>query len=215
MITSVTHGRPGTAMIAWQDRLSSEQIATVVDYIRAEFMRPPVHPTPAAGAGQSLYKQHCAVCHGDKGAGAQWTQYSLNPAPRDFTAPESRAELTRERMLTSATYGRPGTAMMPFSSRLSAADIALVVDYIRSSFMGLSDGADGAVPLKIAGPAALTVDMTLPFPDGLSGDAARGGEFYMKNCITCHGHDGDGRGPRAAFNTPPPVILLARRRGAP
>ena len=176
--------------------------------------------------GQAIYKRHCAVCHGDKGSGAQWTQYSLNPAPRDFTAPQSRAELSRERMLTSVTYGRPGTAMMPFSSRLDAKQIASVVDYIRSSFMGKGDEAIAAPPDSRQGsgaksggqqnaPAVLApVDMSLPFPRGLVGDARRGGEFYMNNCFTCHGREGNGRGPRAAFNNPPPRNFIGDRARA-
>ena len=181
-----------------------------------------VEPAP----GQAIYKRHCAVCHGDKGSGAQWTQYSLNPAPRDFTAPQSRAELSRERMLTSVTYGRPGTAMMPFSSRLDAKQIASVVDYIRSSFMGKGDEAIAAPPDSRQGsgaksggqqnaPAVLApVDMSLPFPRGLVGDARRGGEFYMNNCFTCHGREGNGRGPRAAFNNPPPRNFIGDRARA-
>ena len=38
MIHSVTHGRPGTAMTAYQTQLSDEEIADVVDYIRDAFM---------------------------------------------------------------------------------------------------------------------------------------------------------------------------------
>lgn len=192
-----------------------------------------VAPVP----GQAIYKRHCAVCHGDKGSGAQWTQYSLNPAPRDFTAPRSRAELSRERMLTSVTYGRPGTAMMPFSSRLDAKQIASVVDYIRSSFMGeaqespaapanagkgsgtgsgmASGKASGGDGSQTAAPAVLVpADMSLPFPRGLVGDARRGGKFYMKNCFTCHGREGNGRGPRAAFNNPPPRNFLGAQARA-
>ena len=174
--------------------------------------------------GQAIYKRHCAVCHGDKGSGAQWTQYSLNPAPRDFTAPQSRAELSRERMLTSVTYGRPGTAMMPFSSRLDAKQIASVVDYIRLSFMSRGDeattvprdsGNGSRADTEGSAPAVLTpVDMSLSFPRGLVGDARRGGEFYMKNCFTCHGREGNGRGPRAAFNNPPPRNFIGDRARA-
>jgi len=40
MIYSVTHGHPGTAMIAWGVRFSDEQISQVVDYVRDSFMFP-------------------------------------------------------------------------------------------------------------------------------------------------------------------------------
>lgn len=38
MIHSVTNGRPGTAMTAYETQLSAEEIASVVDYIRENFM---------------------------------------------------------------------------------------------------------------------------------------------------------------------------------
>ena len=47
MIHSVTHGRPGTAMTAFNTQLGEEEIAAVVDYIREEFMI----EAPAAGVG--------------------------------------------------------------------------------------------------------------------------------------------------------------------
>lgn len=38
MIQSVTHGRPGTAMMPWKDNLTEEDIRSVVRYIRRAFM---------------------------------------------------------------------------------------------------------------------------------------------------------------------------------
>ncbi len=166
MITSVTFGRPNTAMVGWQGRLDETQIAGVVDYVRATFMRDPsladaTDANPAASpsllalstpvstgrSGRTIYKRHCSACHGDKGNGSTWTKNGLNPPPRDFTSDEAREYLNRERMITSVTYGRTGTAMMPFSSRLSADEIAKVVDYIRGDFMrvaGVAASADAS-----------------------------------------------------------------------
>ncbi len=171
MITSVTFGRPNTAMVGWQGRLDESQIAGVVDYVRSTFMRDPAladeaganlaasssllalsTPVSSGRSGRTIYKRHCSACHGDKGNGATWTKNGLSPPPRDFTSAEAREYLTRERMITSVTYGRTGTAMMPFSSRLSADEIVTVVDYIRGDFM------------RVAGVAA-TTDATLDQDD--------------------------------------------------
>ena len=38
MIDAVANGREGTAMTAWRNRLSPGQIASVVDFVRSEFM---------------------------------------------------------------------------------------------------------------------------------------------------------------------------------
>ncbi len=51
-------------------------------------------------------------------------------------------------------------------------------------------------------------DMSLPMPLGLKGDPDKGRIFFMGNCFTCHGVNGDGQGPRAYFITPPPRNFL-------
>jgi len=210
MRISIRYGRPGTAMISWEKKLSSEQINGLADYIRSRFMR---RPTAAdAGEGARLYKKHCSACHGDKGSGAQWTRFSLNPAPRDFTAAAARDELSRERMLTSVTFGRPGTAMMSFRKRLTAEQIATVVDYIRNDFMRIGVQAEADAPADTSGQAVATIvqaDMTLAFPHGLVGNLQRGRDFYLHNCFTCHGTHGRGDGPRSGFINPRPRNFIS------
>src|SRR3989304_1648785 len=46
-------------------------------------------------------------------------------------------------------------------------------------------------------PKPVVADMSLPMPQGLKGDVAKGHDFYMQNCSTCHGVTGAGDGPRA------------------
>jgi mono/diheme cytochrome c family protein len=219
MLNSVANGRPGTAMMPFAGRLTADQIEAVVDHIRASFMLRDEVPLSAEmlteATGERIYISNCAVCHGDDGNGAMWTKSSLNPPPRDFTS-ASRDELSRERMINSVTYGRPGTAMMSFAARLSTDDIAAVVDFVRGKFLGqpaqarAAGAMPGHPPFGSAAPSPVSpVDFSLPFPAGLHGDAAKGGEFYMKNCITCHGERGDGQGPRSAFNRPPPRNFLS------
>lgn len=207
MINSIAHGRPGTAMVGFGQRLSEEEIAAVADHIRASFMTARDGKAESRPAklvlGEQLYVRNCAVCHGDKGSGAMWTQSSLNPAPRDFTSPATREELSRERMINSVTFGRPGTAMMSFSKRLSPAEIETVVDYVRATFF-LKEPA--ALPPEHA--QRVQADMAQPFPNDLRGDAAWGREFYEHNCFTCHGKEGDGKGPRSKFINPKPRNFL-------
>jgi len=161
MINSIANGREGTAMVAWSDRMTGAQIVALVDFIRLNFMQDvdgvsirqslpradQVQPglvdefaaernTPEHLAkGKDLYVEHCRVCHGDRGNGATWTNTVLNPSPRNFTSPQSRRIITRERMLASVAYGRKETAMMSFSGRLDKDEIAAVVDYVRITFM--------------------------------------------------------------------------------
>ncbi|NOZ52922.1 MAG: c-type cytochrome [Gammaproteobacteria bacterium] len=138
MISSVAYGRPGTGMMPHKDRFSPQQIEAVVDYIRDNFMMKPQQSGELLVThvkGETVYMKYCAVCHGDKGNSAIWTKNGLNPQPRDFGSAQSRAELTRERMINSVANGRPGTAMMPHNKRLTGQEIVEVVDYIRSAFM--------------------------------------------------------------------------------
>jgi mono/diheme cytochrome c family protein len=172
MIDSVTNGRPGTAMVAHKKRLSEQQIADLVDYIRSHFMQLPSAEAgvPAAvSLGEKIYTQNCAVCHGDSGNTAFWAKNGLNPPPRDFTSPEAQSVLTRDRMVHSVTNGRPGTGMMPFKTRLSADDIKAVVGFIRFKFMGVDPETDtGAAPLAPSKPVT-PAPVAQAHPGGIPG----------------------------------------------
>lgn len=139
MIAAVKGGVPGTAMVGWKSQLTDEQIAGVVDYIANTFMAPSVGAD--ASRGRQIYARVCSVCHGDRGKGSMWASANLRPAPRDFSSPEARAELTRDRMLASVAAGRPGTAMPGYATRLSVADMNAVVDYIRGAVMRIDANA--------------------------------------------------------------------------
>ncbi|MCK9985756.1 MAG: hypothetical protein AzoDbin1_02228 [Azoarcus sp.] len=65
-------------------------------------------------------------------------------------------------------------------------------------------------PVKPVAPEE-RADMAAPYPSGLKGEAAKGKEFYEKNCAECHGVKGDGQGPRAYFIRPVPRDFLHER----
>jgi mono/diheme cytochrome c family protein len=198
MIASTTFGIPGTAMTPWKSQLSDQEIVSVVDFIRARFMMSV--SSKDASRGRQVYAEYCSVCHGDSGAGAVWAMAGLSPPPMNFTRPEFKYSLSRERMVQSVTFGRVETAMTGWSDRLNASDIEAVVDYIRYGFMGIADESGGA--------QSIPVDMSASFASGLVGDSARGMGLYTANCATCHGNTGDGRGPRAYFINPKPRNFL-------
>lgn len=228
MIESVTNGRSGTAMSAWKSQLSQREIESIVDYVRNTFM--PAISGPDSSRGRAIYSKNCSVCHGEKGDGRSRAQGSLNPPPRDFTAPGALEELTQQRMITSVTFGRANTAMAGFKTQLSKEDINAVVEYIREGFMrnsstaGISgiqhgrkevttNGSNTSKPVdsltpKAAISAPVVVDMSAPMPNALVGNADKGKQFYMQNCATCHGATGDGQGPRAYFIVPKPRNFL-------
>ena len=223
MIHSVTKGRPGTAMIAWETELSPKEIEGVVDYIRTKFMRSEkIAKRPdsklMASRGGVLYMQACAMCHGDTGKRA--TSGRMQPPPTDFTAPDAANLLDRKRMIASIANGRPGTAMTGYAGQFSSSDIEAMVDFIRKAFMQLADEPSSPAsrstspskseikPVKNELASAVISDMSLPMPLGLQGDPDKSGEFFMNTCATCHGINGDGKGPRAFFISPPPRNFL-------
>lgn len=189
MIASIAAGRPGTAMAAWSSRLSAEQIAGLADFIADNFIGAHAAADPGPlSPGARLFHDNCSVCHGDDGTGAVWGSASLVSPPRNFTTEQSRRELTRERMIRSVTFGRPGTPMAAFGGQLSGEEIAQVVEFVRRSFMGI-EASDEGEQAAAAIPA---------------GDYARGEVLYLPNCTTCHGASGAGDGPRAYFIVPRP-----------
>jgi mono/diheme cytochrome c family protein len=85
--------------------------------------------------GRDIFYKHCKACHGDKGNGKTFAANVLNPPPKNFTSEKTKKELTEERMIHSVTKGRKGTAMMPWESNLTQAEIQAVVHYIRKELM--------------------------------------------------------------------------------
>jgi mono/diheme cytochrome c family protein len=133
MIAAVKTGVPGSAMVGWQSQLSDDQIAKVVDYVRNTFMAASV--ATDGSKGRQIYARVCSVCHGDRGTGSMWASANLRPAPRDFSSPQAKVELSRDRMIAAVAAGRPGTAMNGYGNRLNKEEMEAVVDYIRTAFM--------------------------------------------------------------------------------
>jgi mono/diheme cytochrome c family protein len=136
-------------------------------------------PQPA-----TLYHNYCSVCHGDKGDGRSRAAFALKPLPRDFTSPASRNELSHARIVSAIKYGRPGTAMVAYSSQLSDRDIERLADYVLATFVrreaGTSTGAD-----------------------------TRGRQIYAANCSVCHGDRGQGATWAGANMARPPRNFAA------
>ncbi len=150
-------------------------------------------------AGQ-IYRENCAVCHGDRGDGQSRARFGLDPKPRDFSTPGAAAELNRKRMITSVVQGREGTAMIGWLGRLNMAQIEGVVDYIRRSFMQLPPSEE-----------ELAVDEPR---------LQRGREIYEEHCRVCHGDRGNGatwtnsvlNPPPRNFTSPQARRILTRKR---
>lgn len=142
------------------------------------------------GKGAELYHDNCSVCHGDRGNGQSWAMHTLNPPPKDFTSRDSKERLSEVKMFNAIKYGRPGTAMVAWGSRLNDEEIITIVKFIRKTFMGLEEDDH--------------VHVHASHHESAEGNPAEGQKLYEQNCSACHGVNGDGRGPRAYFISPRP-----------
>jgi len=203
MIDIVADGKSGTAMTAWRPRLGMERIELLVDYIREIFKQTISEETRTVQEhpASRLYGETCAICHGDDGGGTEWGEKSLKTAPRNFLSGQSAQVLSPERIRFSIANGRPGTAMVGFSGRLSEDQIDSLADFVWSVLMHQvrKGGVEGALSAS-----ARDVDQSAPMPYSLAGDPGAGAIDYATHCVACHGLDGAGDGPRARFIKPPP-----------
>ncbi|MBI4829747.1 MAG: c-type cytochrome [Nitrospinae bacterium] len=157
MIFAATYGVPDTPMAGFGKKLSQSQIATIVDYIRATFMK--VEAEPAAQAAQDtsgpkymaqpmpknlagdaaqgkiIYENNCYICHGLTGDGKGPRAYFINPKPRDFTHPASRRALNRPTLFTHIGEGIRGTEMSAWSKVLTDQQVANVAEYVFQTFI--------------------------------------------------------------------------------
>jgi len=206
-------------MSGWKSRLNDAQVEALADLLRTRFMLP--GDAASATEGGKIYADYCSVCHGDNGQGALWATAGLSPRPADFTSSKFQSSMTRDHMIQSVSYGRPETAMTGWKKRLTDKQIETVVDYVIGSFMSPGNKqntsekpnqihADGhSHQHSHADPdIELSVYMNRYLPNGLQGNAERGMALYLDNCATCHGEQGDGRGPRAYFINPKPRNFL-------
>jgi mono/diheme cytochrome c family protein len=145
--------------------------------------------------GQPLFGKYCATCHGERGDGKGPSARFTHVPPRDFTrgtykfrmspagAPPSFEDLVR-----TISVGVRGTHMPGWRGRLTRAQIETLARYLTT----LSDvfWTDAAPPPPLVIPPETPYD---------SASIARGKLlFKTMQCATCHGVEGDGRGPAAA-----------------
>lgn len=126
--------------------LERADIAAMVAYIRtlprltSGKADPPLVSEPARSAlltrGETIYREHCAGCHGDQGEGRPYV-YPALAGNRVVNAPSASNAI---RTVLHGGFG-PSTAanpqpygMPPYEQRLSSAEIAAVLSYIRAAW---------------------------------------------------------------------------------
>lgn len=140
LIATLTHGRPGRRMPAWGEQeggLRPAEIEAVVRHVRAAAggVAPEPDPRPRrwvtgdAKEGARLYAMNCALCHGDRGQGAEGA--ALNNKVLLASASDTYLVETVKR-------GRSGTTMQGFATAsavrpaFSDGEIQSIVAFVRT-----------------------------------------------------------------------------------
>jgi cytochrome c oxidase cbb3-type subunit 3 len=145
--------------------------------------------------GRDVYNFRCYYCHGYSGNGRTLAATFLSPPPTDFTraAPD---RLTEGAIVETLRHGRPGTAMKPFASVITEAELVAVARFVRDEFVVRraentryhteANGWPDHDRYRIAFPFA-TGEISLSRPwESLSTIEAEGRRLYLGSCVSCH-----------------------------
>lgn len=126
------HGVPGTAMPSFQE-LALTDLRGLVAHVQAlgaaQAHDAPLDPQAKTQA-EALYHKHCLPCHGPAGQAPATFATTMAPAPTSFRQIQPTLAHA-EKVLAD---GVPGTAMIPWKTKLSDSERTLLARYVRSLF---------------------------------------------------------------------------------
>lgn len=91
--------------------------------------------------GAAFYMSNCATCHGTTGDGRGPRAYFINPKPRNFLHPATRAAFNRVALYNAVSEGKLGTEMPAWGKVLSPQEVADVSEFVFQRFI---QGAPGS-----------------------------------------------------------------------
>ena len=98
----------------------------------AKLTNPVAADATSIGAGQKLFAQQCAGCHGDAGHGDGKMGAELTPKPSNLSDADWKHGATDGEIFTVVRDGVKTTPMKSFKSKLTTDQIWQVVNYMRS-----------------------------------------------------------------------------------
>jgi mono/diheme cytochrome c family protein len=154
----------------------------------------------AGGEPAALYKERCAICHGEEGRGDGPAAARLPVPPADFTSgtfklrsTPSGAMPTDDDLRAVITRGIGGAGMPSFAALSPAERDGLVREVKR-----LTRSRDTGESYFDSRPASPVVSVP-PRPKADRATLARGKQLYDSlACASCHGREGRGDGSSAA-----------------
>ena len=214
-------GIPGSAMPHFR-QYPEEDLWALAFYV-GKLYKPPTLPAGVVKSpeiiarGKQLYQSICITCHGPEGKGNGPAGAALKPAPASF------ADLRPSPLRTYQVLGEgvPGTAMVAYLN-LSQDDrwaLAMYVDELAGKTLPSSAGPataavqGAALPPqpqvekkpKPAAPAPKAQEVKIKVPPPTKELLRMGQEKFNTVCFTCHGKNGDGKGPAGVALKPPPA----------
>ena len=111
----------------------NQPAAQPVKVIDVETVKEPwVESEDMVNAGKVVYKNTCAMCHGNEGKGDGVAGASLNPKPRNLVEGPFKNGGDRLGLMTTLIEGIPGGSMVSFQATLSKNQRWALVHFIRS-----------------------------------------------------------------------------------
>jgi mono/diheme cytochrome c family protein len=125
-------------------------IATSLSASSIETRVPALAATSSAPAGQKIYNANCSACHNANGTGESGVFPPLAGNPMVTGSPDKVIAAVKDGLTGAATVnGKTYSGAMPaWKGKLSNADIADVITYIRSSW---GNKADAVTETQVAG----------------------------------------------------------------
>jgi mono/diheme cytochrome c family protein len=187
--------------------LAARSVLGAVEYQQPE----PVALPLGEPDGAALFVRHCARCHGPEGHGGGIAY--LDPPARRFGEEKFMLGTTStgvpsdEDLMYLIRHGIPATAMPDFPLLTDDERRAIAQHVRRLAYSGLyaklwkqAAKDEDPDPIEIHQRTArqLTVGNPMEFPPNLMHPGAdavvHGREIFQKNCASCHGPKGDGKG---------------------
>jgi cytochrome c oxidase cbb3-type subunit 3 len=146
-------GRAEPEGIAWEARALSyprnqyshtapasrlDAVTSASPYLLHEVAPKMAGMTARERAGEKLFQDNCAFCHGADGTGRNWIGSFLEPHPRDLTDPSVMNTMTPGRLAQAIREGLPGTSMPAWKSVLAPGEIDALTAYIGKAFHPLA-----------------------------------------------------------------------------
>jgi len=203
-------GIPGSSMPHFR-RYKNEDVWAIAYYVESLYREPSLPPTAPErtpellARGATLYGQLCVTCHGEKGLGDGPAAAPLKPAPANFRKLRPSVVHTFDVL----THGVAGTGMAAYA-HLPEADRWALAYYVDELVRGVEPAVASltSTPAPSPQPAQKT-EMSAQTQTPLAGPQpspallARGRTVYEQVCASCHGVQGDGKGPAGAALNPP------------